>query len=101
VSVDALRREPAARVPFVDRVAVRALERVLPRLEGGTLLVRLPDGAEMSFGSGPAVRMAIDDPRFFRRLATGPRFGLGESYQAGEWRSDDLPGLLELLIRNA
>ena len=52
----------------------------------------------MSFGSGPAVRMAIDDPRFFRRLATGPRFGLGESYQAGEWRSDDLPGLLELLI---
>ncbi len=101
MSVDALRREPAARVPLVDRLAVRALERVLPGLEGGTLVVRLPDGAEMSFGSGPAVRMAIDDPRFFRRLATGPRFGLGESYQAGEWRSDDLPGLLELLARNA
>ena len=45
--------------------------------------------------------MAIDDCGFFRRLATRPRLGLGESYQAGEWRSDDLPALLELLARNA
>ena len=42
----------------------------LPQLEGGTLVVRLPDGAERRFGSGPPVRMAIDDPRLFRRLAT-------------------------------
>ena len=45
--------------------------------------------------------MTIDDTRLFRRLATRPRLGLGESYQAGEWRSDDLPALLELLARNA
>jgi cyclopropane-fatty-acyl-phospholipid synthase len=45
--------------------------------------------------------MRIDDGRFFRRLATRPRLGLGESYQAGEWRADDLPAVLELLARNA
>jgi cyclopropane-fatty-acyl-phospholipid synthase len=101
VSVDALRHEPRAPLPLVDRFAVRALRRVLPRLEGGTLHVRLPDGTEASFGSGPVVCMQVDDARFFRRLATRPRLGLGESYQAGEWRTDDLPGLLELLLRNA
>jgi cyclopropane-fatty-acyl-phospholipid synthase len=45
--------------------------------------------------------MTIEDTRLFRRLATRPRLGLGESYQAGEWHSDDLPALLELLARNA
>jgi cyclopropane-fatty-acyl-phospholipid synthase len=101
VSVDALRREPPARVPLVDRAAVAVLRRVLGGLEGGTLEVTLPDGTEVRFGSGPSVRMAIHDLRLFRRLATRPKLGLGESYQAGEWSSDDLPGLLYLLASNA
>ncbi|MGH3022954.1 MAG: class I SAM-dependent methyltransferase [Gaiellaceae bacterium] len=101
MSVDALRHEPPVRFPLVDRLALRALGRVLPGLEGGTLRVRLPDGAEACFGSGPDVGMRIDEGRFFRRLATRPRLGLGESYQAGEWRADDLPAVLELLARNA
>ena len=101
MSVDALRREPGARLPLVDRLAVRALEHVLGGLEGGALVVELPDGSEARFGTGPSLRMAIEDSRLFRRVATRPRLGLGESYQAGEWRADDLPALLELLLRNA
>jgi cyclopropane-fatty-acyl-phospholipid synthase len=97
VSVDVLRREPAARLPLVDRAAVAVLRRVLGGLEGGTLAVTLPDGTETRFGSGPEVRMAIHDMSLFRRLATRPKLGLGESYQAGEWSSDDLPALLYLL----
>jgi cyclopropane-fatty-acyl-phospholipid synthase len=101
VSIDALRREPGARLPLVDRVAGRALEHVLGGLQGGALVVGLPDGSEVRFGTGRTLRMAIEDSRLFRRLATRPRLGLGESYQAGEWRADDLPALLELLLRNA
>jgi cyclopropane-fatty-acyl-phospholipid synthase len=101
MTIHALRRLPAARVPLVERVAAGVLERLLSELEGGTLAVRLPDGREVAFGSGPEVRMSIDDRRLFERLATRPRFGLGESYQAGEWHADDLPKLLELLARNA
>ena len=97
----ALRHEPAARLPLVERLGTLALRRVAEGIEGGTLAVRTPDGAELRFGSGPSVHMTIDDNRLFRRLATRPRLGLGESYQAGEWRSDDLPALLELLARNA
>jgi cyclopropane-fatty-acyl-phospholipid synthase len=101
VSVDALRRHPPAPLPVVERVAARTLERVLAHIEGGTLEVGLPHGDVLRFGSGPVVRMTIEDTRLFRRLATRPRLGLGESYQAGEWHSDDLPALLELLARNA
>ena len=38
--------------------------------------------------------MEIHDPRFFRRLATRGKLGLGESYTAGEWDADDLVALL-------
>ncbi len=97
----AIRRPPAARVPLVDRAAAAVLGRVLHGLEGGTLEVGLPDGRQLSFGAGPSVRMDIHDLRLLRRLATRPKLGLGESYQAGEWSSDDLPALITLLARNA
>jgi cyclopropane-fatty-acyl-phospholipid synthase len=100
VSSEALRQEPAPRLPIVERVAAGTLERVLAGIEGGTLEVRLPGRAPLRFGSGPVVDMTVEDTRLFRRLATQPRFGLGESYQAGEWHSRDLPALLELLMRN-
>ena len=96
-----LRTPPSARLPLADRVMMPLLRRLLRDLEGGTLVVSLPDGSETSFGSGPQVRISIDDASLFRRLATRPRLGLGEGYQAGEWRSDNLPALLELLVRNA
>ena len=101
MSAGALGRAPAAPLPLVERITARTLERVLVGIEGGTLEVRLPHGCGLRFGSGPAVAMRIADTRLFRRLATQPRLGLGESYQAGEWSSDDLPALLELLARNA
>ena len=96
-----LRPEPRARGSALERVARACLERALPHLEGGTLLVRLPDGVERRFGSGPEVPVTIASRRLFRRLATRGKIGLGESYQAGEWLSDDLVGFFELLLRNA
>jgi cyclopropane-fatty-acyl-phospholipid synthase len=43
----------------------------------------------------------VDVRGLIRRLATRGTIGLGESYQAGEWTSQDLVGFLELLYRNA
>ena len=93
-----LRAEPHPR--GVERVARFFLERALPHVEGGTLVVRLPDGTERRFGSGPSVTMTIESAALFRRIATRGKIGLGESYQAGEWRADDLVALFELLLRN-
>jgi cyclopropane-fatty-acyl-phospholipid synthase len=77
------------------------LERALARLDSGTLEVRLPDGSQRRFGAGPPVSMEIHDRNFFRRVATRGKVGVGESYTAGEWDSDDLVSFFELLLRNA
>jgi cyclopropane-fatty-acyl-phospholipid synthase len=96
-----LRSEPGAPLPVLGRLALSVLERVMTDLEGGTLEVALPDGSVRRFGSGPAVPIEIADARFFRRLATRGKLGLGEAYTAGEWRADDLVAFFELMLRNA
>jgi cyclopropane-fatty-acyl-phospholipid synthase len=96
-----LRAPPAAHGTRAGRLATSVLERVLPAIEGGTLVVELPDGSERRFGSGPEQRLTIHDLRLLRRIATRPKLALGEGFQAGEWSADDLPGLLALLLRNA
>jgi cyclopropane-fatty-acyl-phospholipid synthase len=96
-----LRREPRARGRFLDGITFGFLERALRHLEGGALEVSLPDGSRRRFGSGSAVGLDVRDWALLRRLATRGTVGLGESYTAGEWESDDLVGLFELLLRNA
>ncbi len=96
-----VRVEPVAtRGRLLERAAARTLERALAQLEGGTLEVELPGGGMRRFGTGAPVRLAIHDLAFLRRVATRGKLGLGESYTAGEWDSDDLVGLFELLLRN-
>ena len=97
-----VRVEPAPRRSrTLGRAASLLLERALDGLEGGALEVELPSGATRRFGAGAAVRLTVHDAAFFRRLATRGKLGLGESYTAGEWDTDDLVGLFELLVRNA
>ena len=97
-----VREIPPTRGGALEGVAVRVLTHALGGLYEGTLVARLPDGSERTFGAGPAETMDIVDVRgLIRRLATRGTIGLGESYQAGEWTSPDLVGFLELLYRNA
>ncbi|MGH3050753.1 MAG: class I SAM-dependent methyltransferase, partial [Gaiellaceae bacterium] len=97
-----VRAEPTpVRARLLEAAAVSVLERALAQLEGGTLEVALPDGTRRRFGSGPPVRLDVHDTAFFRRLATRGKLGPGESYTAGEWDSDNLPRLFELLLLNA
>ena len=94
---EALREIPAARdagARVAERLALRALERI----EGGTIELRLSDGQTHRFGSGRPVSVEVESRDLFRRLLWRPRLGLGEGYVAGEWRSDDLPFLFELVI---
>jgi cyclopropane-fatty-acyl-phospholipid synthase len=94
---EALREIPAARgagARLAERVVLHALERV----RGGTIELKLPDGNVHRFGAGPPVQVEISSRDLFRRLLWRPRLGLGESYVAGDWRTDDLPWLFELVI---
>ena len=86
----------------VRAAVARALLRSVARrvglrveLPGGGLLTRTapPDGA-------PVLRLA-DPEAFFHRLGAGGLIGFGESYQAGEWDSPDLIGMLTALAGSA
>ena len=101
MSERALRPAPDLHLPALGKASVAILERIMPGLEAGALVVRLPDGSTRRFGSGPVVHMDIRSARFFRRLATRAKLALGESYTAGEWEVDDLVAFFELLLRNA
>ena len=82
-------------------IARRVLERALSGIEDGAIELRAPDGVRR-FGD-PAAEpqvLEIHDPRFFARLARSGKLAVGEGYQAGEWSSPDLPGLVALLARN-
>jgi cyclopropane-fatty-acyl-phospholipid synthase len=82
-------------------VSRRVLERALARIEDGALELRTPDGVRR-FGDEHAEAVVFDvhDPRWFARLARSGRLAVGEGYQAGEWSSPDLAGLVALLARN-
>ena len=96
-----VRVEPLpVRARLLERVAEDVLDRVLSRLEGGALEVRLPGGDVRRYGSGDPIRLTIRDTMLLRRLATRGKLGFGESYTAGEWDADDLVALFELLLKN-
>lgn len=61
----------------------------------------LPDGSIERFGpgEGASLTLQVSNWRLFRRLALAGDVGFGEGYMAGEWLTDDLPGLLRLFIR--
>jgi cyclopropane-fatty-acyl-phospholipid synthase len=44
--------------------------------------------------------LTVDDGRFYGKLAFGGSVGAAESYMDGDWQTDDLVGLMRLLIRN-
>jgi cyclopropane-fatty-acyl-phospholipid synthase len=84
----------------VSRPARLALG-LLDRLEGGALIVELPDGVSVRCGSGPALaHWRVHDARCFEAALARGDIGLGEAYMDGWWDSDDPAALLTLLARN-
>ncbi len=47
----------------------------------------------------PTARATIHDDRFFARLLLRGELGVGESFAAGEWSSDDLVGIVRGFLR--
>jgi cyclopropane-fatty-acyl-phospholipid synthase len=81
----------------------RAVLGRLGRIRSGTLAVEDDSGA-VQLGvpapDGLSARIAVRDPRFWRRVALGGSVGAGESYADGEWDADDLTAVIRILARN-
>ncbi|MBR7825084.1 class I SAM-dependent methyltransferase [Actinospica sp. MGRD01-02] len=82
--------EPRARLRgAVAARVVRSAVRDLP------VRLRLLDGTVLGAGSAGDPEMTVHRPQaLYRRIGASGLIGFGESYQAGEWDSDDLARLL-------
>jgi cyclopropane-fatty-acyl-phospholipid synthase len=87
----------SARPPAAARWALQLLER----LAHGTLELTLPDGRRALFGSGaPHAQVRLHSWAPLEAALRSGDVGFADGYIAGQWWTDDLVGLLRLLIRN-
>lgn len=87
----------------LDLLARRATMRLLQNLSGGHLTIH--EGRQTQEVGEPAsdglhVHMTIHDARAWRLMLAGGSNGAAEAYIQGLWDTDDLTGLVRLLLRN-
>lgn len=93
----------SARPSAVTRLtrSARLALKLLESLEGGAVLVELPDGDALRLGDGPLVaQWRVRDLAAFDAVLARGDIGLGEAYMDGLWDSEDPTALLALLARN-
>ena len=86
---------------FLQNFARSLVTRRLSQLRHGR--VRLIEGAAHTVwgpAEGPQYSITVHDPRFYQALMLGGSVGAGEAYGDGWWSADDLPGLVELLLKD-
>jgi cyclopropane-fatty-acyl-phospholipid synthase len=95
------RSAPIVRLGLPARIARQVVHARLFQLECGRL--RLRDGGQTTaFGNGGGIDASVTvlDPSFYADVAFGGSVGAGESYVKGSWRSDDLVGVMRLMLQN-
>ena len=88
----------------LDKLARRAVLSRLEGLEAGQVTIAEGD-EQTAYGRRTAdfpdaVLIRVHSPRFYSDIAFGGSVGAGEAYINGYWSTDDLTGLLRLLLRN-
>jgi len=95
-----LRVVPSGLTDALQRIARRAVQSNLEKLEHGTIILA-ENGETHQFGSGGLqASINIKDPRFYTDLAFGGSIGAAEAYMSGFWSADDLTTLVRIIVRN-
>lgn len=76
-----------------------AIARLRASWRVGALDLELPSSELVRLGEGPAPRVRVHDDRLFLRLVLRGEMGVGESFVAGEWSSDDMVGVARAFLR--
>jgi len=88
-----------------QRMAMKGVFNWLSGMKVGCLNMVLPDGTIKLFGDPQspehlAVTLRVKTYDFFWNMIRGGDIAFGEGYTAGDWETDDLTGLIRLLIEN-
>jgi hypothetical protein len=79
----------------------RLVFKLLEKLQGGLLEIRLPGGDSHLFGQGDhGVTLQVHDEAMFGQVLAKGDIGLTEAYLDGHWDSPDITGLMTLLAAN-
>ncbi len=92
---------PAAHTSAQAPRAARIVLGLLEHIGYGELHAKLPDGSARRFGTGsPQVSVRIDSWDVFASTLARGDVGFAEAWIAGQWHTEDLAGLLSLLLAN-
>ena len=81
--------------------AARLMLKMLAGLRHGALLLKTPDGAVALYGDGSfPVSLELANWKVCGAALRSGDIGFAETFIAGDWKSDNLAGLIELLARN-
>jgi len=100
-SLGALTPLTAAHASTKPPASARLIMKMLQGLKHGALLLQGPDGGHQLFGDGSfPIVLELENWKLCGAAMRSGDIGFAESFIAGDWRTDNLPGLIELLIRN-
>jgi cyclopropane-fatty-acyl-phospholipid synthase len=89
------------RVAAPASAPVRLILKMLGGLTDGALLLKAPDGSVQLYGDGShPITLELSDWSMCAAVLRSGDIGFAETFIAGHWKCDNLPGLIELLIRN-
>jgi cyclopropane-fatty-acyl-phospholipid synthase len=83
--------------------STRLILKMLGSLKHGTLSLEAPDGSVRLFGNldgSDPISLELKDWSMCAAVLRSGDIGFAETFIAGKWKTDNLPGLIELLIRN-
>lgn len=95
---------PSPAAGLLEKLGESVVSSALERMRRGRLLMTMPDGSVRAFGEPGApvsASLAVKRADFFRRVLMWGDVGFGEAYQAGDFETGDLTGLIRLFIENA
>lgn len=89
------------RSALLQRFARSLVFSRLRSIVGGRMVI-IENGQSQQFGriSGLNVTIHVHDARFYGEIAFGGSIGAGEAYMLGYWTTDNLTGLIRLMVLN-
>lgn len=80
---------------------VKFILQMLRKLEHGALRIEFPDGNAARFGDNShPVTLTLKNWEIFSASLKSGDIGFAEAFIDGHWYTDNLPGLIEILVRN-
>jgi len=98
-----LQVDPISEAPTTSDLPsqVRFILQLLSKMEHGALRMEFPDGRVAHFGNGHSpVTLSLDNWEICSASLKSGDIGFAETFISGNWRTDNLPGLIEIFIRN-